>query len=370
MEEIAAAPGQLIELNDDRWRLFQVNSFERLPVLEVQRKGAVLFYRQDFGRKHGLPPGNWITGEQVAQVVVGWAPDQRCWLLGLQLRGAEGDRWCELVRFPPAPRDQHSTSAQRAARALAEALSAPLRVIRDPVVTTPVPPPTPNADAPPPVSPSALLRPASPPPPMPPAQIAYDLPIVLGPKVLRQTPAGLRLEYAGRWVRNQCLQVVFNLLLAALFGFISTRSLVTPYAPVHEPWLPFAGLLVMVALAVMSVFLAIRLMRAVDVVFDRTRGAIYSVLTLGRWVRFLRRQARAPMPLRAVKAMVARNIGGGSARGDWLVFAQTADDAVVFAENAEKPPEGGGPPQAVQAAAAIANLLNVPLRIMEESGQA
>ncbi|MCZ7546884.1 MAG: hypothetical protein M5R40_26690 [Anaerolineae bacterium] len=369
MEEIAAAPGQLIELNDDRWRLFQVNSFERLPVLEAQRKGAVLFYRQDFGRKHGLPPGNWITGEQVAQVVVGWAPDQRCWLLGLQLRGAEGDRWCELVRFPPAPRDQHSTSAQRAARALAEALSAPLRVIRDPVVTTPVPPPTPNADAPPPVSPSALLRPASP-------AAAHaagadrlrsaNCPGSEGaPADARRPAAGVRRQVGAKPVPSGCLQPPAGCALrlhrdalagdALRPGARAVAALRRPagdgHARGHERlsgdppdargrcrFRPHAGR---------------DLLRA-------DAGSLGALLAAAG--------ARANAAARGQGDGRAQHRGRRRA-GDWLVFAQTAGDAMVFAENAEKPPEGGGSPQAVQAAAAIANLLHVPLRIMEESGQ-
>ncbi len=366
MEEIAAAPGQLIELNDGKWRLFEVNGFQRLPLLEAQREGAVLFYRQDFGRIHGLPPGNWITGAQVEQVVVGWAPDQRCWLLGLRLRASAGARWCELVRFPPAPRDSYSTQAQRAARALAEVLGSPLRVIRDPVPASPTTPTPPHADPLAGAPQSALARPATLPPAPSPLQIAYRLPVILGAQVLKEIPAGLRLGYTGRWVLNQVVQIGFSLVLMVVFGFISVRALLTPYAPVHEAWLPFAGLLVMFALAVSAISQAIHLLRAADIVFDRDRGALYYVLTLGRWWRPLRRQARAPMPLRTLKTVVARNLTPNRDRGDWLVFAQTADDAVMLVETSEKHAEDQTA-RAVQAAAAIASLLNAPMRVMDKS---
>lgn len=365
IEEIAAAPGLLIELHEGAWRLFEVNGFTRQPLAEAKRDGAVLFYRQDFGAMHGLPPGNWLTGDRVAQVVVGWAPDARCWLLGLQLREPDKRRWCELLRFPPSPRDAYSTQAQRAARALAEALNAPLRVIHDPVVTTPVQPPAAQSGVSslferPPTLP-AMVQPPLPPPAQP---VPYTLPVYLDARVLKSIPAGLRLAHTGRWVAGQVAQLLFNLGLIVVFGFISTRALTTPYAPVNEVWLPYAGLGVMVALALTTIWQGVHLLRAADIVFDRERGALYYVVTLGRWLRPLRRQARKPMPLRAVRAVAARNLSANRNRGEWLVFVQTASDAVVLGESTEKIAEGRTP-QAVQAAAAIAELLGVPLRVLD-----
>ena len=364
MEEISAAPGRLIELNNGKWSLFEVNGFLRQPLLEAQREGAVMFYRPDFGRKHGLPPGNWLTGDRVEQVVVGWAPDHRCWVLGIRLHEGDGVRWCELVRFPPSPRDSFRTQAQRAARALADVLDAPLRVIHDPVVTTPVAPPPPSVFERPPAPP----RPVAEQPSLPAASIPYALPITLDSRVLKAIPSGLRLARTGGWVLNQVVQLVFYLAMAVVFGFISTRTLTTTYAPVQEMWLPFAGLFVMLALLVGAILLGARLVRSADVIFDRQRGALYYVLTMGRWLRPLRRQARAPMPLRAIKAVTARNMTPNRSRAEWLLFAQTADDVVMLAQTTEKLTEGR-PPVAVQAAAAIASLLDVPVRVTEAEGR-
>ena len=62
--------------------------------------------------------------------------------------------------------------------------------------------------------------------------------------------------------------------------------------------------------------------------------------------------------------MAARNLSANRNRGEWLVFVQTASDAVVLGESTEKIAEGRTP-QAVQAAAAIAELLGVPLRVLD-----
>jgi hypothetical protein len=353
MEEVAATANQLIELQDDKWRLFELNGLQRRPLLEAQRDGGVLFYQEEFGRRHGLPPDNWISGSHVHQVVVGWVPDRRCWLLGLQLKDEANPRWCELVRFPVSPRGAYSTQAQRAARALAAVLGRPLRIIHDPLLSS-SPQRVPSSTPP---KPTAKQQ-ATP-------EVSYSLPVHLTNQALRPIPVGLRLARTGRWVSTQVLQLFLYLALIVIFGFVSGRALVTLYAPAREPWLPFAGVGVMLALGVISIRHALCLLRTADFVFDRERAALYQVSTLGRWLRSFRRQARAPMPLRTIRAVVARNLTPERKHAEWVLFVQTATNALVLAETVETPKDTEAP-RAIQAAAAIAGLLNVPLRIVAQ----
>ncbi|MBN1287431.1 MAG: hypothetical protein JXB47_18665 [Anaerolineae bacterium] len=346
MEEIVAAANHVIELQEDgKWRLVVTDELSRRTLLEAQSDGAIIFYQHDFGRMRGLPERNWVTRDQIRQILVGWAPQERCWILGLQLNsnGAGAPKWCELVRFPVSPSGAFSSQAQRAARALASVVGSPLRIIPD--------------DSTPPV-PAAPVRHAAPMKP----KVSYRLPMELSERELNQMPAGLRLSNTGRWMFGQVMQVFGYLALSAIFAFVSEHSLNTPYAPVHDSWLPLVGIVLTVVLGAVSVWQAVRVFRAWDIVFDRERGALYYLASLGRWFPAFRRQMRAPMPLRAIKAVVARNVNPRSKNPEWILFLQTAENALVLSHLVEE--NSRQSPRAVQAAAAIADVLGIPLRII------
>lgn len=351
MEEIAAAANHVIELQEDgKWRLVTVNDLHRQTLLEAQSDGAIIFYHHDFGHARGLPDRNWMTRDQVRQVLVGWAPRDRCWVLGLQLDLAGGEdstkrpKWCELVRFPVSPSAAFSNQAQRAARALANVMGKSLRIIPDQSATT--------AAVAAPVRPIAPVRP----------KVTYKLPIELPDQQLHQIPGGLRLSNSGRWMFNQVLQVFFYVILSFVFAFVSERSLNTSYAPVHEAWLPFVGVGLTVVLGGISVWQAMRVFHAADIVFDSERGTLYHRASLGRWIGAFRHTVRAPMPLRAIKSVVARNLNPESKTPEWILFLQTNEEALVLTHTVDE--DNPQSAHAVQAAAAIADLLHIPMRII------
>jgi hypothetical protein len=195
-----------------------------------------------------------------------------------------------------------------------------------------------------------------------PPQVPYRLPVRLANQELHEIPEGLRLAYTGRWMVSQIVQAILYIALAGVFGFVSVRSLRTVYAPVHDPILPYLGLGLMVLLAVMGVWQALRVVRAADMVFNRERATLYYITSLGRWFKSFRRQARAPMPLRAFKAVAVRNLTPTRKEAEWVLFLQTASEALVLNNVVED--DGQQPPAALQAGAAIADLLQIPLRVM------
>ncbi len=344
MEEIATSNNQIVELQEDgTWRLVILDGFQRQTLLEVPCNEGVLFYHKDFGRSRSLPGQSWLSTDQVQEVLTGWAAGERCWILGIQLRldaTSDRTRWCEVTRFPASLAPAYSTQAQHIARALAGALGRPLRIIRSTA---------PDGGG------------AAPPRPAPP-NVPYSLPVVLPNQLLRTMPGGLRLTYTGKWMFSQIVQAVFYLVLSAVFGFVSSHSINTPYAQVHQSWLPLVGLGLMLVLAVMSLWQARKVLRTNDIVIHKERGNLYYFIALGHWLRIFRRRARPPIPLKTIDAVVVRNLTPGDNMAEWMLFLQAGDEVIMLSHMVNESTIRPSAP--VQAAAAIADLLDRPLRII------
>lgn len=130
-ERIPADGGLTIETDLNRWRLLTGANGDARALVEAAA-GAPLRYAADFGIDHQLPPGS-IATEQVDRIVLGYAPEDSAWVLGLVLLPAftqmRGSRWCEIARWRDQSPYARRATAERAGQALAQQIMRPYAVI-------------------------------------------------------------------------------------------------------------------------------------------------------------------------------------------------------------------------------------------------
>lgn len=312
-ETIHAAYNLTIELEPDRWRLF--NGAHDPASSETAR--ALLDARPDgitcsplFARARRLSDDGRLALDRVARVVVGWAPESRNWHLGLMLYPpSEEDRlrWCGLAHWPSGPSAEHEQVAVTAGHALAEVIGRPFRIVPPagvapiaadvpppaqmsappfdlpPDTRRTVVPPSEQPAFPPPASQETRAAPAAPPTAPAPAPRAGSL-TALTPEVPAVTPRtppfsfdewrlivtrrGYAFQRPTRWVIGLMLRAGGYIVGALLFVMLGIGSLGSGLAQVNPEWLPYVGIGVGVVLGLLGLVTWWRVLTVSDVVID------------------------------------------------------------------------------------------------------
>jgi hypothetical protein len=268
METIRAAHNLTIELSPVSWRL--VNGTQR-----PGQPGALiaLFDVRDqritcspaFAKARHLPGDGGLLPQDIARVVVGWAPESQNWHLGLLLaaRPENGYKmlWCGLASWPSEQNADYKAQAVQAGQALARAIDRPFHLV-----------PAPRA----PVSPLSDTQPLQ-------ATTRLDTIATLDRKIEPRTPPfefetwtmlavpkGYVWQRRGQWMLAAGLRVLAFGALAALFIVLGIGAQTRGLAQVNPVWLPLVGMGVGVIMGLLMLRSLGAFFSTSDVIVDAT----------------------------------------------------------------------------------------------------
>ncbi len=282
MEFIRAAHSLTIELSPTSWRLFNGSLQSDPPdavIALLDARDGHISCSPAFAKARRLPDDGQLAPEDVARIVVGWAPESGNWHLGLLLNGdvdaGTKVRWCGLASWPSGPASESVTQAKLAGQSLARIIDRPFRL---------VPPKGLNGTL-------QRTQPLQPTDRMEPSAVPQVAATLLAP----QTPPfefdGWRM-IAGqrgylwvrpdRWIVTTAVKVVAYLALAILFVFLGATSQSSGLAAVNPGWLPWAGIIVGIVLAALAVRKVWQLFTLTDVLVNTTAHEVLCRSRMGR----------------------------------------------------------------------------------------
>ncbi|MCU0498603.1 MAG: hypothetical protein MUF87_14730 [Anaerolineae bacterium] len=136
-----AAENLTIETSPDRWRIYLNGDGQERLILEATR-GVPLRYAALFAQRRNLPD-NALPTNQIKQVILGWSQSDQSWHLGLllmpDLAQQRQSRWCEIAHWFDPDSRQYAAIAEQSARALAQTLDLPFRLIPPQIETVKTP---------------------------------------------------------------------------------------------------------------------------------------------------------------------------------------------------------------------------------------
>lgn len=311
-ETIHAAYHLTIELESDRWRLYNgAAQPDEPPHPLLEARPEAIYCSPLFARARRISGNGRLELARVARVVVGWAPESRNWHLGLMLfPDGEGDRlrWCGLAHWPSGLVAEHEQTAVAAGRALADVIGRPFRIVPPKQIAlvepespapaempapaqTPAPVAEPVASpAPEPVFAEAPLasEPAAAPATPPSANVSFTASpygaLGQSPAALAVTPRtppfrfeewqmiatrrGFGFQRPTRWLVTLMLRAGAYTVGALLFVMLGIGSLESGLAQVRPDWLPYVGLGVGAVLGLLALVTWWRVLTVTDVVID------------------------------------------------------------------------------------------------------
>lgn len=274
-----------IEHNDRVWRL--VNGAAR-PDTPDQRTSLVdadathILCAPAFAQARKLPHAA-LSPDDIARVVVGWAPEHHRWHLGLLL-AAQPDtdyktRWCGLASWPSGAPDAHLADAQTAGQALARVINRPFHLIpakaapvpekddTQPIQgTRPIQSPQAAQVMPPETAPVAVSQPEP--------VARQQPPFTINTWTMHATRRGYVLRRRGKWVLGALGKALGFVALVVLYLVLGVGTLTSSLASVNPGWLPALGL----AVAIVLVLLALRqlwlVLNVTDMIIDTNRREV------------------------------------------------------------------------------------------------
>ncbi len=226
MPRISAAENLLIEFSSQVWRLVSTLDGTPKALLQATSDDSELYYSPRFGTTRRLPTTGKLDYSQIAQVVIGWSPDDEAWHLGVVLTAdlaeSRGTRWCALAHWPDPDIHIFEGEAVKAGSGLASVVNAPFY----------------HAPAKPKEAPKAV--------PLP------DLPLQFGIWSMDENVEGvLELRRDSSWARQKVMRIGWYSLWLAIYLVVSvltiTSDIALPNAGTLIPnpqWLPYLGLVV------------------------------------------------------------------------------------------------------------------------------
>ncbi len=276
METIHAAHDLTIEISPTTWRLVngsQLFDPSNAPVALIEAHPLSLTCAPAFARARQLFASQ-LTPADVARVVVGWAPENRNWHLGLLLAARPEtnyqSRWCGLATWPSGPAAESADAAAQAGRSLAQIIDRPFYLVPPPLEhrallisdTQPLQP-TVRLDVPP-------VEPVRP-------QIEPKLPPFEFEQIaLLPAPRGYVWQKRRTTLAGAIARMVGLLVLAGFFLVLGIGSQTAGLAPVTPEWLPWLGIAVAVLLVVMSLAAFGGLLNTSDLLVDTTMHELRS----------------------------------------------------------------------------------------------
>lgn len=277
---LRAAHNLTITILPHAWRLYNGlphPEAQDLPAPLVEASPQQIACAAAFAQARQLPRPVLVP-EDIARVVVGWAPETRTWHLGLLLAAQTQDqprlRWCGLVSWPAGSAHQHRDAAHTAGRALAQLIRRPLHVIPAPAQ------PVPDSGDTQPVQSTARLepRPLPAPPierpittpviPQRPAIAPQQPPIVFEEWILRATPQGYLWARRGRALAGTILRAGILAALVVLYIVLGVGTQTSGLAEVRPGWLPWLGLGVALVLTGLVAASLAQLLGTTDLLID------------------------------------------------------------------------------------------------------
>lgn len=295
MQAIPAANDLSIEYDAESWRLVSHELATETRLVEATPEG--LETHPVFRAARSLP-GATIAPAQVVRVMLGWAPENAAWRLGLLLTDSSGSvvdttqmQWCELASWTVEFAEQDPQNLRYAGQALARLLNRPFQL---------VPPSTPSRvpvfgldpeldeddsfasdeldDTPENAHPVLGNTRANPTPNtrhlMPEVEV-MELPIAVSDWRLMPTATGVQWERLQRWWIFGALRLLLIFALSVLFLVLSIGSLTRGIAAVEPTWLPNLGLGIGLALSVILLLSLWQVLNARQVAVDRFRNEVY-----------------------------------------------------------------------------------------------
>jgi hypothetical protein len=295
MQAIPAANDLRIEFDAESWRLVSHELETETRLVEATPEGLVT--HPVFRAARSLP-GATIAPAQIVRVMLGWAPENEAWRLGLLLTDGSATvvdttqmQWCELAAWPGELFEADPQRLRYAGQALARLLNRPFQLVppstpsRVPAIgTTPAPlddidadldaddedtPENTNLS-----NPTAQTAPPNIRHLVPEIEVA-DLPIMVTHWRLIPTATGVQWERLQRWWLFGIGRLVLIFALSVLFLVLSIGSLTRGIAAVEPTWLPNLGVAIGLVLVVALLQTLWTMLNSRMVAVDRFRGELY-----------------------------------------------------------------------------------------------
>ncbi len=307
MEAIPAAHDLKIEFSADSWRLVSTELLSPTTLVDASPEGITT--HPVFRAARALSSAT-ISPGQVGRVILGWAPENEAWRLGvLLIDGAAGVQdtiqmqWCELAAWPKPTHDTDLETLKFVGQSLARLMGRPFQLVGPstpsrvaafqadllpdedaddnstptkldadtPIATSRPKPPTVESVAVVVNVPDIHLRP---------------LPITFADWHLRRIGVGMVWQRPRSWWLINMVRLGGILLATILFFVLSIGSLTRGLASVEPDWLPFLGMGMGAILMLALGRLLWQLLNAQQVFIDRYQRLVYeqgSILPLVRW---------------------------------------------------------------------------------------
>jgi hypothetical protein len=274
IETIRAAHNLTIELGSATWRLVNGSRHRERPgavTALLEASPGEITCSPAFARARQIP-GEGLSPEDVARVVVGWAPESHNWHLGLLLAARPDSqsrmRWCGLASWPSGEPPEFATQAKLAGQRLARIINRPFHI-----VAPAVGPATPVMDTQP-VQTTARMEPVVVERPAAEEPALQTPPFEFSDMVMAAVPRGYVWQVRSRVLLLMGAKAVGLLVLVGLYLLMSIGAETRGLAPVSPNWLPWLG----IAVAVLLVGVALRnlwkLLKVTHVIIDTTGGEV------------------------------------------------------------------------------------------------
>lgn len=287
MQAIAAANDLRIEFDADSWRLVSHELPTETTLVEATPEGLVT--HPVFRAARALSSST-IVPAQIARVMLGWAPENAAWRLGLLITDGLGSvmdttqmQWCELAAWPKQTIAPDTEELRYAGQMLARLLNRPFQFVqpsstsRVAVFAAPVEddnaPDTPDQKDDTPQSRPKPARPRA-------WQLAPEietaaLPIRINDWRLVGQATGARWERLRRWWLLNIGRLLLVFALGVLFLVLSVGSLTRGLAAVEPTWLPNVGIAIGVVLVLALLQLIWQLLNTQAVAVDSYQREVY-----------------------------------------------------------------------------------------------
>lgn len=275
MEIIRAANNLTIEMGLDSWRLVNGTRHPDQPdqmvaLFEVNNGGIIC--SPGFSRARQIPGEGKLIPADIAQVVVGWAPESRNWRLGLLLAAKPETgykmKWCALASWPSGASTDHLSEARQAGQLLADLIDRPFHLI-----PAPPPPVNPILDTQP-FQATSQITVRDPLDELETQIQPQEPPFTFENWSFAAVPKGYVWQRQSQWLVRMMVRTIGFSLLALLFFALGLGSQTSGLAQVNPDWLPWLGVGVAVLMTLLALHSGWKLITVTDVVIDTTQREI------------------------------------------------------------------------------------------------
>lgn len=274
MNNSISAENQLqISYSAESWQLISTELDTPTTLLQATPEG--LFAHPVFVQARNLPSAT-LSPAQIARIILGYAPENEAWRLGMLLLENTGTKldtlsmqWCELAHWKTGT--YINGDMRVASQSLARLINRPFQFI-EPHTKTRVPA---FADPETQVASGMVSEDKDKTIDLPLVPL-QKLPITVKDTRLVLTGEGIMFERATSWWLRSFVRMIVYAVVFVLFIILAIGSQSNGFAGVEPEWLPTAGIGIAVVIFANLLWLGNKLLRASNVVIDTHRREIYS----------------------------------------------------------------------------------------------